>query len=297
MSVSVTCKCGESFDVEAERAGQAVQCPGCGSMATAASAAAEAGPEPEDALADIFDQDRFLLREKSLAFSAEGYDVCDEDGKALLYVERPYHLMRTVLAALAGIPAGLAVAGVCVAAALVVESHLLAVAFGVLAVVAGVFAIIVVAVPLLKKRHITFYRDTRKSERVLDVLQDTKVQFLKADYTIQTPDQQAIARLTRNYVHTVFRRRWDCYSPDGQLLCVAKEDSLRLALLRRLLGPLFWIPTTSFIMQLAQTGDTVGELNRKRTILDRYVLDLTGDRLVKIDRRVAVAIGVMLDLG
>jgi hypothetical protein len=41
----------------------------------------------------------------------------------------------------------------------------------------------------------------------------------------------------------------------------------------------------------------VGEFRRKLTILDRYVLDLTADRARAFDRRVAVALGVMLDTG
>ena len=295
MPVSVTCQCGESFEVEDERVGQTVPCPECGSMVRVPSATP--APAAEEAGEDMFDRDRFLLREKHLAFSAEGYYVCDEDGETLLYVERPYYLMRTLLAALAGILAGLVVAGLCVTAALLVESHVLTAVFGVLAVVAGVLTIVVVAVPLLKKRDITFYRDTGKGERVLEVLQDTKFQFLKATYTIRDPEQGVLALLRRNYLQSVFRRCWDCYTPDGELLCSAREDSLALALLRRLLGPMFWLLTTSFIMQLRQSGDVVGELNRKRTVLDRYVLDLTGDRLLKIDRRIAVALGVVLDIG
>jgi hypothetical protein len=41
----------------------------------------------------------------------------------------------------------------------------------------------------------------------------------------------------------------------------------------------------------------VGEFNRKFTILDRYVLDLSRDSARALDRRVAVAMGVMLDTG
>jgi hypothetical protein len=41
----------------------------------------------------------------------------------------------------------------------------------------------------------------------------------------------------------------------------------------------------------------VGEFNRKFTLLDRYVLDLSRDEERALDRRVAVAMGVMLDTG
>jgi hypothetical protein len=41
----------------------------------------------------------------------------------------------------------------------------------------------------------------------------------------------------------------------------------------------------------------LGELNRKFTLFDKYVLDLTHDPQRTLDRRVALALGVMLDTG
>ena len=293
MPVSVTCPCGTSFEVEDEHTGETARCPECG----ADVALSQAPPQVvlgED-LEEIFDRDRFLLREKHSTISTEKHDVCDEDGETLVSVERPYHMARTVLAAAVGLAAGGVVAAACVWAALAVEGRWLAAALGVSAVAAGAFTVIVVAVPLLKKRHVTFYRDAGKDRPVLEILQDTKLQFMKATYTVRDAEGCVLALLCRNYVRSALRKRWECYAPDGDVLCIAKEDSIVLALLRRLLGPFCWLMNTSFIMELGRSGDVVGELNRKRTERNRYVLDLTGDRLLKIDRRVAVALGVMLD--
>jgi hypothetical protein len=41
----------------------------------------------------------------------------------------------------------------------------------------------------------------------------------------------------------------------------------------------------------------LGEFNRKFTLFDRYVLDLSADPDRAFDRRVALALGVMLDTG
>jgi hypothetical protein len=41
----------------------------------------------------------------------------------------------------------------------------------------------------------------------------------------------------------------------------------------------------------------IGEFNRKFTILDRYVLDMTSDSQHNVDRRIAIAMAVMLDTG
>ena len=74
-----------------------------------------------------------------------------------------------------------------------------------------------------------------------------------------------------------------------------------LALLRRVLGPLFGsffgLLRTNFIILRADGEDVVGEFNRKFTILDRYALDLKADAARTLDRRVALALGVMLDTG
>jgi len=67
-----------------------------------------------------------------------------------------------------------------------------------------------------------------------------------------------------------------------------------LALLRRLFGPFFGILRTNFVIYSGKTERVmVGEFNRKFTLLDRYVLDMTADTNRLIDRRIAVAIGVM----
>jgi len=70
--------------------------------------------------------------------------------------------------------------------------------------------------------------------------------------------------------------------------------------LRRVLGSLFGLLRTNFILLRLDPGSAgvvFGEFNRKFTILDRYVLDLTSDPEHSLDRRVALALGVMLDTG
>ena len=57
---------------------------------------------------------------------------------------------------------------------------------------------------------------------------------------------------------------------------------------------------TNFILVVPRGGEVEamrGEFNRNFTIFDRYVLDLTRDRPRTIDRRLAVALGVLLDTG
>jgi len=106
-----------------------------------------------------------------------------------------------------------------------------------------------------------------------------------------------LATFRKNYLHNFLRRKWQAMAPDGSLICVAKEDSIILSLLRRFLGPMFGLLRTNFIICASNTEDVMGEFNRKFTIADRYVLDLTADQDRYLDRRIALALGVMLDTG
>jgi hypothetical protein len=81
---------------------------------------------------------------------------------------------------------------------------------------------------------------------------------------------------------------------------MAIEDSVVLSLLRRVLGSLFGVLRTNFVLVLLggpQHGTVIGEFNRKFTLFDRYVLDLSADPERQFDRRVALALGLMLDTG
>ncbi len=292
MAIYVKCKCGATHEVGDEYAGKVILCRECGREVPVL--------QPDEAVAKtdaIFDRDKFLLRQKHLAIRSEKYYVCDEEGNRLIYVERPYHLLSGLLGCSAGAAVGLFVllVGIGVAGALhgsAWEAVAWLLAFGG-AVVLG----LITAVACFKKRHVLFYRDDSKQERLLDVLQHRKVHVLTATYTVRDAQENPLATLCKSYIYNIFRKLWRCYRPNGETLCVVWEDSLILSMLRRFLGPLFGALRTNFIFTDPDTGKVIGEFNRKFTILDRYVLDMTADHERKIDRRVAVAIAVMLDTG
>jgi uncharacterized protein YxjI len=292
MAVRVTCQCGTSYELKDELAGMLVKCPQCGRDNRVPGSAAPAQPQADP----VFDRDVFLLRQQLLRIS-EKYDVADEQGKKIVFVERPAHLLRNLGAALAGVAAGAAVGvafGVLADMAKGTAYEGLLVTF---AVVGFLVALIAVAVGLSAKRHVTFYRDATKRDKLLDVLQDRKWQPITATYTVRDRSGRTLALLWKNYLYNIVRKRWYVKAPDGTTLYVAKEDSVILSLLRRLLGPLFGLLRTNFIIARSGSDEVVGEFNRKFTLLDRYVLDLKADRARTVDRRVALALGVMLDTG
>lgn len=291
MPVHLTCECGTSYDLKDEFAGKLVKCPQCGRPARAPSVAvATAEGDP------AFDRDTFLLRQQLLKIS-EKYDVCDEQGNKIVFVERPAHLLRNLGAVLVAV--AILIAGISGLAALpssTTGNAVLAwlVVIGMLIVLAGAIA---AGVAISAKRHVTFYRDESKRERLLEILQDKKFQPITMTYTVRDARARPIAKFGKNWLFNAIRKRWYVWAPDGRLLFLAKEDSVILSLLRRFLGPLFGILRTNFIFLPAGTEDVIGEFKRKLTILDRYVLDMTSDPQHLMDRRIALALGVMLDTG
>ncbi len=244
----------------------------------------------------VFARDKFLLRQQHLAIR-EKYHVSDEHGEPILFIERPRHMFRSLL----GIALGLAGGGIVAYGLLMAVAAMAAGTtrdlVAVVAVLVAIAVFVTIALAVSKKRHLTIYRDATKADPLLQVQQDRKFQPIRATYTVVAADGTLLAYFEKNYLFDLFRKRWHCYGPHGDLLAVVKEDSPVLALLRRVLGPLFGVLRTNFRFLDPDTGTVIGEFNRKFTVLDRYVLDLSADSGFVLDRRIALALGVMLDTG
>src|SRR3989442_11245581 len=86
-------------------------------------------------------------------------------------------------------------------------------------------------------------------------------------------------------------------SLSSMLLALAIEDSIVLSLLRRVMGTFFGFLRTNFVFVRGADAEIFGEFNRKFTLLDRYVLDLSTDSARTFDRRVPVAPGGVVGTG
>ena len=295
--VVLACPCGEVYELRPEFAGRLLECPVCNRQLRAGMPAGTPRRSTPD-LEPAFDRDVFLLRERFLSISSK-YVVWSEDGRPILYVERPTFLMRTVLAyILAAIAASMVMAWTSSAVAAT------GAAFGPLAALLGsglaLATFVVVSMSARPLRHVTVFRDDSRREILLRVRQDQRVAVLARTYTVMTAAGLMLARLRKEYIHNILRKRWYVETPAGQRTAMAIEDSMVLSLLRRVLGSLFGLLRTNFIFVHVDPmagGAVFGEFNRKFTIFDRYVLDLTSDPEQRLDRRVGLALGVMLDTG
>lgn len=291
MSVTTTCQCSNTFSLKDEYSGRLVKCPSCGAVVRAG--ATEYTPESQ---ADpIFGRDVFLLRQQALRVN-ERYDVTDDRGQPILFVERPAHFLRNLGALLVGIAAAFVWLTFATTIADSIGPGAVSNVLAMLGVIIAAPLAWIVGISLSKKRHVSFYTSQDRTARVLEVLQDQKVHFVTVTYTVRDAEGVVLARLRKNYLYNLIRRKWEVLHPDGSVAWLAREDSIILSLVRRFV-PLMSLIRTNFVFQPADGERVIGEFRRKMTILDRYVLDLGADRARTIDRRVAVALGVMLDTG
>lgn len=297
MSVNATCACGAAYTLKDEYAGSRLACPKCGA-AVDVPALPPAPPVHAQEGDPAFARDKFLLNQRHLAIR-EKYEVADEAGAPLMFVERPRYIFLNVLAIFAGIFAGgvnLLFFSLVRAALKSGGDPLLLSLLAAWAVYGSFLVVYLVAAGLSKKRHVTVYRDESRAEVLLNISQDDKIQLLTAAYTVTDPQGKPLAKLFKKRLHNILRKRWYCHDGGGAPLFTAKEDSMILSILRIFLGSFFGLLRTNYIL-FDRSGDILGEFNRKLTILDRYVLDMSADSLRSVDRRVALAMGVLLDTG
>lgn len=304
MPVHVVCSgCQTEFNLRDDAAGKRLKCPKCETIINVpaivlAPIATPISDESTAAIDPVFKRNKFLLRQKHLAIS-EKYYVWDERGQTIMFIERPAHFLKSLLAAFLFIFTFLVTGGVFITLALTLfaKNGVAGAITAGIGLILGIGLAAVVSIAVYPKRHITFYSDDTKSHRLLEVLQDQKVAIINATYTVNAPDGECLARLRKNYLFNLFRKRWYGARPDGSDLLVAMEDSLILSILRRFLGTFYGLLRTNFIILKPDKETMLGEFNRKFTLLDRYVLDLSHDRAGYLDRRIAIALGVMLDTG
>jgi len=253
---------------------------------------ADSGTYPE--VNDPFARDRFLLSQQHLSIN-EKYDVWDDQGNQILFIERPSNLNSSLVALMAAAVVFL----LCGGGLVVLGTSLGETTFGSFTVVGfllGAAVAFITALALIRKRDVSIYRDQGKTQPLLCIKQHAGFKLMRADFTVVNADGSILATLRKNYLWNLIRRRWQVVDSSEALTYLVLEDTIILSVLRRILGSLFGLLRTNFIIYAAD-GQIMGRFNRSFTLLDRYVLDLADDPQRRLDRRLAVAIGVMLDAG
>ena len=146
------------------------------------------------------------------------------------------------------------------------------------------------------KEDIRFFADENEARELWRIKARSMMEF-GGRYDVTTPEGEKIGVLGKVFGKSLLRSTWSIMDSHEQELAVAKERSVPIAILRRVIDA---VPYGDFVpIPFHFTIDAgerhVGDLNRRFGIRDTYDLDVSGDVERKIDRRLAVSLGIALD--
>jgi uncharacterized protein YxjI len=146
------------------------------------------------------------------------------------------------------------------------------------------------------KEDIRFYADENESEELFRIKARSLME-IGGRYDVTTPAGERIGVLEKVFGKSLLRSTWRILDSSEQELAIAKERSVPIAILRRVIDA---VPYGDFIpIPFHFTIDAgerhVGDLNRRFGVRDTYDLDVSGDLERTIDRRLAIALGIALD--
>jgi uncharacterized protein YxjI len=139
------------------------------------------------------------------------------------------------------------------------------------------------------REDLRFFADESEGEELFRV-KARQVMDVGGRYDVTTPAGERIGVLQRRLAQTLLRTTWAILDADETALAEVTESSMARGILRRVVD----IPILYHFSILVE-GRQVGEVRRILTLRDRYVMTLGGDVERRIDRRLAVALLVVLD--
>ena len=146
------------------------------------------------------------------------------------------------------------------------------------------------------KEDIRFYADEDETQEVFRLKARSVLDTGGSRYDVAAADGRPIGVL-HHQLKSIIRSTWRVTNAHDEAVAVVQERSLPLALARRLIDFVpygEWIPIP-YNFEFLQDGRTIGSMNRKFQLRDRYVLDLAGDHERRFDRRLAIALAIGLD--
>lgn len=142
------------------------------------------------------------------------------------------------------------------------------------------------------REDLRFFSDESESAELFRV-KARQVVDVGGRYDVTTVAGDRIGVLQRRFAQTLLRTTWAILDADEGPVADVTESSMPRAVLRRV-AEIFDVPILYHFSILVE-GRQVGEVRRILTLRDRYVMTLGGDIDRRIDRRMAVALLVVLD--
>ncbi len=148
------------------------------------------------------------------------------------------------------------------------------------------------------REQIDIFGDDGRNELVLQ-LKAKSVFEMRGRSEVRLADGTLIGQLQKEFGKSLLRSTWEILDPAGRIVATAEESSMFIAILRRVWGQIPVVGAVPFMLpfhfDISVDGRPVGSYRRIWSLLDRYVMDLSGDTEKRVDRRVAVAFAIALD--
>ena len=146
------------------------------------------------------------------------------------------------------------------------------------------------------REDIRFFADEREQEELFRI-KARQIFEVGGRYDVTTPTGERIGILEKVFGISLLRSTWKVLDATEHQIALAREKSMPVALLRRLIDfvPYGELVPIVFQFTIAVDGREVGELRRPIGLRDRYVLKLSGDADRRLDRRLAIALAIALD--
>ena len=141
------------------------------------------------------------------------------------------------------------------------------------------------------REDIRVYDSEDKSREVLSIKARQIMDFSAAYDVVDTELNQKVGVLRRKGLRSILRDEWEVLDPDDRIIGQLFEDSVGMALLRRLLlGS--WLPQNyDLTVGVTRVADLKQNFNLFRYELN---LDFSMDTTHRLDRRVGIAAGILL---
>lgn len=139
------------------------------------------------------------------------------------------------------------------------------------------------------KEAITVFADEGKTQPLLTIQARSVLDF-GATYDVATVEGEALGALRRRGFKSMLRDQWEILDTSDEVVGTIEEDSMALALVRRLLSNL--VPQ-GFTVELL--GNTVATFQQRfNPFIAKIELDFSMDTAGELDRRLGIAAVVLL---
>jgi hypothetical protein len=150
---------------------------------------------------------------------------------------------------------------------------------------------------LALKEDIRFYADDSETDELFRIKARNILDLGGSRYDVYAGEKQ-IGALEHQFRASLLRTTWRVLDASNHAIAIARERSLPMAIVRRLID---FVPNIGGLIPIPYNFDlliddkVIGSMNRKFQLRDRYVLDISGDHERRFDRRLAVALAIGLD--